>query len=155
MGIDPTHGADLRRAAHQVVVDAQRHLAAMRSGERMNMSRVWLTTPSVEFSTGTTPKLQEPALDLAEDVADGAERLGLHRWPKCFSAAAWVKVPSGPRIADRQRLNSSARQADMISRNSRALLVVERPGILLLDAAQDLGLALGTIVMPTVRIARP
>ncbi len=28
--------------------------------ERMNMSRVWFTTPSVEFSTGTTPNCAAP-----------------------------------------------------------------------------------------------
>ena len=40
--------------------------------------------------------------------------------PKCFCTAAWVKVPSGPRKPTFKGC-CSARQADMISRNSRAI----------------------------------
>jgi hypothetical protein len=70
---------------------------AMRSGERANMSRVWLTTPSVLFSTGTTPKSQEPDSTSRKMSPMVPKGWVCTEWPKCFSAAAWVKVPSGPR----------------------------------------------------------
>ena len=44
----------------------------MRSGEFRNMSSVWLMTPSVEFSIGTTPKWALPRLHLAEHLVDAA-----------------------------------------------------------------------------------
>ncbi|MNN42830.1 hypothetical protein D3C81_1570380 [compost metagenome] len=61
------------------------------------LSRVWLTAPSVEFSTGTTPKLTAPAATSRNTSSMAAIGRLTTAWPKCFMAAAWVKVPSGPR----------------------------------------------------------
>ena len=40
--------------------------------------------------------------------------------PKCFKAAAWVKVPTGPKNAMRCGASKS-RHTDIISRNKRAI----------------------------------
>ncbi|MCY1558815.1 hypothetical protein D9M68_957830 [compost metagenome] len=61
------------------------------------LSRVWLTAPSVEFSTGTTPKFTAPAATSRKTSSIAAIGALITAWPKCLSAAAWVKVPSGPR----------------------------------------------------------
>ncbi len=82
------------------------------------MSSVLLTVPSLEFSIGTTPKSAVP--DSTSRKTSSIEVSGSARteWPKCFSTACCVKVPSGPRKAT---LSGSccARHADMISRKRR------------------------------------
>ena len=92
----------------------------MRSGELTNMSSVWLMTPSVEFSIGTTPKCAAPDSTSRNTSSMPASGTVCTECPKCLNAAAWVKVPSGPRNAICIGI-SRARQADMISRNRRAI----------------------------------
>ena len=67
------------------------------SSEATKVSRVWVTTPSVVFSTGTTPWSAWPrstAEKTSPIVAWGSSSAWL---PKVSRAARWEKVPSGPR----------------------------------------------------------
>ena len=78
------------------------------------MSSVWLTTPSVEFSTGTTPKSAPPRTTSSNTpaiVPTGTVRADSPNWR---FTAMWVKVASGPRYATRT-VFSSDRQALKIS----------------------------------------
>jgi len=59
------------------------------SDEERNMSSVWLTVPSLEFSMGTTPKSATPpstSRNTSSMAGSGSERTDD---PKCFSTAAW------------------------------------------------------------------
>ena len=49
--------------------------------------------------------------------------------PKCLSTADWVNVPSGPKNAMLCGA-SNAKQADMISRNKRAIVVSDNGPLL-------------------------
>ncbi len=86
----------------------------------MNESRVWFTMPSVEFSTGTTPKCTAPASTSRNTSSMAPSGTLSTAWPKCLIAACWVKVPSGPRNATRMGC-SSARHTLITSRNRRAM----------------------------------
>ena len=61
------------------------------------MSRVWFTTPSVEFSTGTTPNAassRSTARKTSRMLGFGSVRAAD---PKTRRQAWWVKVASGPK----------------------------------------------------------
>ena len=59
-------------------------------GNSMKQSRVWLTMPSVEFSTGTTPKWAPP-LSTSRNTSSMAGRGRVWaKWPNCASAAISV-----------------------------------------------------------------
>ena len=62
----------------------------MRSSERP-------TAPSVEFSTGTTPKSASPAWTLRYTSSIDGVGVPSAAWPKCFIAAVSLNVPLGPR----------------------------------------------------------
>ena len=69
----------------------------MNSGVVRNRSSERATTPSVEFSTGTTPKSAAPALvawNTSSMLAHGTRTMVE---PKKPSAASSLKVPAGPR----------------------------------------------------------
>ena len=80
----------------------------------MKPSRVGMITPSVEFSTGTTPRSAPPrstSSNTAPIVLRGMARAESPNW--CFTAMC-ENVPSGPRYAtftvrsrERQALNTS------------------------------------------------
>ena len=78
-------------------------------------------TPSVEFSTGTTPNSAVPAAvarNTSSMLIQGTRSMLV---PKNCRAACSLKVPTGPRKATRCGA-SRARQADMISRQMCATL---------------------------------
>ena len=85
------------------------------SSDSMNISRVWDTIPSVEFSTGTTPYWARPFSTSSKTAGidfcgtSSAER------PNCCIAAMWVKVALGPKKATFIGA-SRASEAEMISR---------------------------------------
>src|ERR1044071_6903069 len=78
-------------------------------------------TPSVEFSTGTTPKWVLPDCTSRKTSSIAASGTVSTPEPKCLSAASCVNVPAGPRKA-------------ILSGDSSAR-----------HAAQDVRFALGTI----------
>ncbi len=90
------------------------------SGEVRKRSSVWFTEPSVEFSTGTTPKSACPASTSWNTSSIEASGSARTEWPKCLWTAVCENVPSGPRKATFSG-SSCARQADMISRKSRRI----------------------------------
>jgi len=56
-----------------------------------------LTGPSVEFSTGTTPHSARPRSTSSKMSAMLRSGISWAEVPKRRMAAAWVKVPAGPR----------------------------------------------------------
>ena len=63
----------------------------------MNMSSVWLTTPSVEFSIGTTPKSDRPR---STSLKTSLMEVSGTYWadePNFWIQARWVNVAEGPR----------------------------------------------------------
>ena len=79
-----------------------------------------LTVPSLEFSIGATPKSAVPASTSWNTSSIVGTDSACTEWPKCFSTADCVNVPSGPRYATLSA-SSCARHADMSSRNSRTI----------------------------------
>ena len=119
------------RASRQWRTGERRSRRRCASGESTSRSSVCATMPSVEFSTGTTPRSRAPALDLAEHLGDRC-------WPATYSAAApnccarrqvRVRRLAGPRYATRRRC-SRLRDAEMISRKiARTSRVGERAAV--------------------------
>ena len=91
-----------------------------------NMSKVSATLPSVEFSTGTTPKSQWPRFTSSKTVAMLPTPTKSTAWPNRSIAAKWLKENSGPKYATFKTF-CSAREPDMISRKM-ARTVVESSG---------------------------
>ena len=69
----------------------------MNSGVVRKRSRDRVTTPSLEFSTGTTPKSAEPALVACSTSSKFAHGTLTMLEPKKPNAASSLKVPAGPR----------------------------------------------------------
>ena len=84
-------------AAQQVVAHQQAGLADDEQGVVRNRSSERVTTPSVEFSTGTMPKSAEPATVLCSTSSKVAQGTLTMEEPKKPSAASSLKVPAGPR----------------------------------------------------------
>jgi hypothetical protein len=63
----------------------------------MSSSRVWVTAPSIEFSTGTTPCSASPRSTLAKTSATVVWGSSSMLDPKVRNAASCVNVASGPR----------------------------------------------------------
>ena len=63
----------------------------------MNMSRVSATRPSLEFSTGTTPKSTCPRFTSSNTAAMLPTGINSTACPKRSTAARWLKLYSGPR----------------------------------------------------------
>ena len=82
-------------------------------------SSVRPTAPSVEFSTGTTAKSACPASTVRNTSSIVPSATVAADEPNALRAAAWLKVPSGPRYAIRSGA-SSAMHADISSRKSCA-----------------------------------
>jgi len=61
-----------------------------------NMSSVWVTTPSVEFSTARR-RIGAALGDLLKDLADGLLRRVNQARAEAQQGAWWVNVASGPR----------------------------------------------------------
>jgi hypothetical protein len=143
-----------RRRAKQVVAHQQAGLAHhMCSGDCRNRSSDRETTPSVEFSTGTTPNSAVPdavARKTSSMLTQGTRSM---LEPKNCRAACSLKVPAGPRKATRCGA-SSARQADMISRQMGGHAgALERPGVGALQPVDHLGLAVGPETPASLRRA--
>ena len=83
----------------------------------MSSSRVWVTAPSIEFSTGTTPCSASPRSTRAKTSATVVWGRSSMLVPKERSAASWVKVASGPRYATFRRVSRET-EVEMISRNT-------------------------------------
>ncbi len=62
-----------------------------------NRSSVRDTTPSVEFSTGTTPQSTVPDSAARNTSSMLGHGIGWISWPKCAITACSVNVPVGPR----------------------------------------------------------
>ena len=62
----------------------------MRLGNSMKQSRVWLTMPSVEFSTGTTPKWAAPLSTSRNTSSMAGSGLVRAKWPNWARAAVSV-----------------------------------------------------------------
>ncbi len=69
----------------------------MDSGVVRNRSSERATTPSVEFSTGTTPKSAAPAVAVRNTSSMLAHCTCTMEEPKYAKAASSLKVPAGPR----------------------------------------------------------
>ena len=67
--------------------------------ELTNLSSVWLTTPSVEFSMGTTPKSALPFSTSSKTSAMSFLAMKSPERPKCCMQAWCVNVAAGPRNA--------------------------------------------------------
>ncbi len=90
------------------------------SGVCRNRSRLRLTAPSVEFSTGTTPKSTVPASAARNTSSKLGHGTASTSCPNCANTACSEKVPAGPRYPTRSR-RSSARQAEITSRQIDAI----------------------------------
>ena len=124
----------------------------IRSGEPNKLSSVWLTEPSVEFSTGTTPKSASPASTSWNTSSTEDNASARTECPKCLSVAVWENVPSGPRYPTLSG-SSWARQADMISRNSlQDFLGAQRTLVPLARHAQHLRLAFRAVEVHGVAV---
>ncbi|KAG1531916.1 hypothetical protein G6F50_016449 [Rhizopus delemar] len=84
------------------------------SGVFSSRSRLRLTAPSVEFSTGTMPTSAWPASTARNTSSNDAQGSFCTAWPKCSSAACSENEPCGPRYATVMP-RSRPRQAEMIS----------------------------------------
>ncbi|CFW33922.1 Uncharacterised protein [Bordetella pertussis] len=60
-------------------------------------SRLRLTAPSVEFSTGTMPTSACPASTARNTSSNEGHGSCCTEWPKCSSAACSENEPCGPR----------------------------------------------------------
>ena len=69
----------------------------MKRGSVRKRSSERATTPSVEFSTGTTPKSAAPAAVVRNTSSMLAQCTRTMDEPKKPSAASSLKVPAGPR----------------------------------------------------------
>ncbi len=69
----------------------------MNSGVVRNRSSERVTTPSLEFSTGTTPKSAAPEAVVCITSSKFAQGTLTMLEPKKPSAASSLKVPAGPR----------------------------------------------------------
>ena len=67
------------------------------SGLFISSSRVWVTAPSIEFSTGTTPCSTSPRSTLAKTSATVVWGSSSMLVPNERRAASCVNVASGPR----------------------------------------------------------
>jgi hypothetical protein len=88
--LQPRRALDL---AQQVVTYVQ----TIASGVVRNRSSERATTPSVEFSTGTTPKSAAPPLAARNTSSMLVQGTCTIEAPKYPSAASSLKVPAGPR----------------------------------------------------------
>ena len=125
----------------------------MWSGECRNRSSVLLTVPSLEFSTATTPKsalLASTSWNTSSTLLSASART---EWPKCLNTAAWVNVPSGPRIGDLERLLLGQARGHDLAKQARNLLITQRPLVALQGPAQHLGLTLGPVEVDGVAVA--
>jgi len=95
----------------------------MSSGESTSRSSVWLTTPSVEFSTGTTPYSQRLASTSSKISRIAATGQNSAMRPNSCTAAWCVYVPCGPRYATRTPF-WMARDAERISRYTLRMALV-------------------------------
>ena len=99
------------------------------SSDSTNRSSVWLTTPSLEFSTGTTPNSACPSSTWRKISAVVWAGANSAICPNCWRAAWWVKVPRGPRYATFTP-RCSETDAEMISRKTlRRADVGNGPGL--------------------------
>ena len=126
------------------------------SGEVRNRSSVWLTVPSVEFSTGTTPKSALPASTSWNTSSIDGSGSARTEWPKCLSTAAWREGALGPEVGDLQRLLLRQAGRHDLAEQPQDLLVAQRALCALGAAqrhAQHLRLALGPVEIDQVAVA--
>ena len=102
-----------------------------------------MTTPSVLFSTGTTPKSEVPASVARNTSSMLAHGTPSTERPKTAKTAASLKVPTGPRKATRANVLERTAGAHDLAPDVAQTFGFERPRIFVLDVAQHLGLALG------------
>ena len=67
------------------------------AGLSIRQSWVWFTAPSVEFSMGATPWSARPDSTAAKTSSMPRQSSSSQSAPAPRSAAAWEKVPGGPR----------------------------------------------------------
>ena len=92
-------------APHQVVMDAQFHLAADPSAEEFkNRSRVLMTMPSVEFSMATTPKSALAGLHFVKHLIHRAQRQRAHRVTEMLQHRGLGEGAFGTQERDLERL---------------------------------------------------
>ena len=75
-------------------------------------------------------------------------------WPKCLSAAAWVKVPCGAQIGGLQRLLQGQAGGHDLAEEPRDLLAVQGTRVALLDPPQDRRLPLRAVELDALRRSR-
>ena len=139
--------------AHQELVDAQLDFAAdLAAASRGSVSSVWLTVPSVEFSTGTTPKSAMPGLDLVEHLVDRRQRQRAHRVAEVLEHGGLRERALGPEEADLQRLFLREAGGHDLAEQPQDFFVAQRTLVALARHAQHLRFALGAVEIDGVAV---
>jgi len=113
MGIDPADRVDIVDKTEQMMMDPQLHLAANLQGRLQKHVQGVIDHALGGVFYRRHAIIGGTRLDFPEDFIDGRKEVVRTPKPKCFRAAAWVNVPSGPRKAMVSG-SSRARQADII-----------------------------------------
>ena len=115
------------------------------SAEPRNMSSVWLTVPSLEFSIGTTPKSAMPPSTSRNTSSIAGSGKRPHRGSEVLEHGGLGESALGTQKCHLERLLLREACRHDLAEQSRDLLVAQRPAIALERLAQHLRLALGSI----------
>ena len=124
----------------------------IRSGEPNKRSSVWLTAPSVEFSTGTTPKSAMPRLDLVEHFVDRGERQRAHRVAEVLERRGLRERAFGPEETHLERLLLREAGGHDLAEQAQDFFGAQRTLVPLARHAQHLRLALGPVEVDRVAV---
>ena len=100
---------------------------------RMNMSSVSATRPSVEFSTGTTPKSTWPRLTSSNTAAMLPTPHELDRLAEALDGGEVAETVLRPEVGDLEHLLQGPRAAHDLAEDGPDRHVVERPFVLVVD----------------------
>ena len=103
----------------------------------MNMSSVSATRPSVEFSSGTTPKSRVAAIHLLEDGRDAADRDVLDRLAEPLDGGQVAVAVFRPEVGDLEHLLQRPRAAHDLAEDGPDGGLVERALVGLADVLED------------------
>ena len=122
------------------------------SGEPSKRSSVWLTAPSVEFSTGTTPKSASPASTSWNTSFDRRERQRAHRVAEVLERGGLRERALGPEVTDLERLFLREAGGHDLAEQPQDFLGAQRTLVPLARHAQHLRLALGPVEVDRVAV---
>ena len=145
VGVDGLDGRQVRRLAHQVMMDAQADLADDAQGRGHEQVQGVADDPLGAVLHRDHPVVAGPGLHLAEDVADGGHGYRLHRVTEVLARRRLGEGPLRPQEGGPDRALQGQAGGHDLAEEPGDLLAAQGAGVAFLDPPQDLRLAFGPI----------